>query len=228
MTWASKKQREFLQARLPVYIEHQANGTTPKFWDPTMKEWFAIWPEKKDPKTGKSFVSVSKRIVSYSMDRCSRRFCQRIHEWYNNHTRGHKSSAMSSTLPITAATTCGGRRSRRVLSLCGRRGRKLSVIQVYIAAYYVTKLKAVVDEEFAKYKAEEHGEGEEKTRLQFMYDVCSDMYENESAEVKSEVEGIWLEQDGEDEEAFGDDGKPVKEGVLKEWDESVLLHLEYY
>lgn len=126
---------------------------------------------------------------------------------------------MSSTLPIAPATTSGGRRSRRVLSLGGRRGRKLSVIQVYIATYYVTKLKAVVDLEFAKYKAEEHEEGQEKTRIQFMYDVCSDMYEKEAPSVKSEVESAWLEQDAEDDDALNDDGKPVKEGVLQEWDE---------
>lgn len=131
---------------------------------------------------------------------------------------------MSSTLPIAPATSTSGRRSRRVLNLGGRRGRKLSVIQVYIVAYYNAKLKAVVDVEYAKYRAEEHGEGEEKTRVQFMYDVCSDMYENETAEVKSEIEGIWLEQDAEDEGASNDDGKPVKEGVLKEWDESVVSY----
>lgn len=97
----------------------------------------------------------------------------------------------------------------------------MSVIQVYIATYYCAKLKAVVDLEFAKYKAEAHEEGQEKTRIQFMYDVCSDMYEKESPSVKSEVETTWLEQDAEDDEALNDDGKPVKEGVLQEWDESV-------
>lgn len=90
-------------------------------------------------------------------------------------------------------------------------------------AYYNSKLKAVMDLEYAKYKAEVHDGGEEKLRIQFMYNICLDMYENESAEVKSEVEGIWLAQDAEDEEAFNDDRKPVKEGVLKEWDESVVL-----
>lgn len=59
MTWATKSQLEFLKGRLPVYLEHQANGTTPQFWTPTMDEWYATWPEKKDAKTGKSFVSVS-------------------------------------------------------------------------------------------------------------------------------------------------------------------------
>lgn len=132
---------------------------------------------------------------------------------------------MDSNLPIVPTTTASGRRSRRVLSLSGRRSRKLSVIQIYIVTYYQAKLKAVVDEEYEKYKAEVRGEGEEeRSRIQFMYDVCSDMYEKESAEVKSEVGTAWLEQDAEDDEPFNDDGKPVKEGVLMEWDESVVPH----
>lgn len=83
------------------------------------------------------------------------------------------------------------------------------------------KLKAVVDEEYAKYKAEVREGEDERSRLQFMYDVCSDMYEKESDEVKSDVETAWLGQDTEDEEPFNDDGKPVKTGMLSEWDESV-------
>lgn len=133
---------------------------------------------------------------------------QRIRHWYNNATRGDKANGIG----------VGAKARRSVINLTGRTlTRKLSRVQMYMLLYFDLKLKAAVDEEFAKEKTRVLAEGEERrARVKVMCDVCTAMLENESPEVIEEVDSATTEQDGVDEDNTDDD---VWETLLKTWDE---------
>lgn len=100
-------------------------------------------------------------------------------DWFKNHSRASASSGE-------------GRRS--LLDLRAKRHRKLSLLQAYSKLYYDSKVKSIVEERWK----EEHVDYMRKNPnltasarippLKFRNEVTQEMLDDESAEVKREVE----------------------------------------
>lgn len=91
----------------------------------------------------------------------------------------------------------------------------LQPFQAYSKLYHKSKLKAIIDEKFKEYQ--QNTEGEQKSRFAFATSLTKQMLDNESEEVKQEVEAyrkqllednkIKLEDDDENEGLVDDEAQ---------------------
>jgi hypothetical protein len=122
---------------------------------------------------------------------------KQIKDWFKNHTRASGSM---------------GQGQRPLLNLSQKKAKKLPVWQAYSKHFYEEKLKEVVQVHWnAKFKTENPEHDEENTPippppLQFRNEVIRTMYEEESEEVKKEIEVYRDKQGIEASEMIDDDG----------------------
>lgn len=82
--------------------------------------------------------------------------------------------------------------TRQGLLNFGKRDRKLSRLQMYQKKYYKPKWKVVVERKWKEYQAQqnEDDETELKARIAFVNELCAKFLEDESEEVKKEIDGL--------------------------------------
>jgi hypothetical protein len=121
---------------------------------------------------------------------------QQIKDWFKNHSRASESISEG---------------QQKILDLSNKKAKKLPLWQAYSKRFYEEKLKEAVQAHWnAKHKTENPDHDEETpiapSPLQFQNEVIRAMYEEESDEVKKEIESYWDKLGIEDMEAIDNEG----------------------
>jgi hypothetical protein len=102
---------------------------------------------------------------------------KRVKQWFNNHSRAHGGELTSRA---------------KVLDLTKKKKKKLQITQAYSALYYDSKLKDIIADRWNDHCASQPGcvEGKKVSlpNIAFRNKVIREAYEEETQEVKDEVE----------------------------------------
>jgi|HubBroStandDraft_1064217.scaffolds.fasta_scaffold02537_11 hypothetical protein len=198
--WATAEQESWLRERMNDYQTGQGRGGRGlvAFWGPVFEGWFQHWPEGVEGMVEGSSAYMeavdAKKKVSHCLKKNARLTltvcCQRIKQWFNNHSRSGS----------TSGTT------QKLIDLKGKRTRKLQMTQMYSRMFWEEKIKPIAEERWCAHLAL-HPELVFKRGipLAFRNDVIKELFEKEPAEVKAEVarrrdEEVSDEETGADED----------------------------
>jgi hypothetical protein len=189
--WTTAEQREWLTEKLPSYKASRNSQVPADIWPSIFEGWFQKWalgePDASEVNIAAEVRLKNKKKVSVLLQmRVNTHFgsrnVQQIREWFKNHSRSSASSGPNA-----------GRRP--VLDLGGKKtkARKLTVFQAYSKLYYESKVKDAVqagwaDEYLAKNPTHSPTDPIPPPSIAFRNKVTQQLYENESEDVKSEVE----------------------------------------
>jgi hypothetical protein len=200
--WTTEEQEEWLSEWVPDFVQSQKDKSSSKFFAPIYSEFHKLWPyrepteeeieaqikegdteegdtekakvkeEAKAKAKGIIFKDENKVSIIFLSDMKSRLTVvyQQIYWWYFNHSR----------------STTSGTDSRNVLKLQG--SRHLQPYQAYSQLYYESKLKPIIDKKYKEH-LETVPSDEQKTAFAFRVNEMKKLFEDESDEVKREVEG---------------------------------------
>lgn len=191
-SWQTPDQKAFIEAYLPPYVRHSADGTAKAmFWPDFLKKWFEKWPltqegDTQEDRTKKIGVSTPHILLTEHVD-LNLRSTQQLKRVFKSAAEDH---------------AAGGRRN---LHLEGPPSRKRSEVQVYMSLFYDTRIRAVVQERWAKanipnmdFSREEVPEDEvepqdsslfkdTKIPLCFKNAVAQELFKSEQEDVKAAV-----------------------------------------
>ena len=189
--WTTEAQEEFLTSKIPTYLASQGSKSRSDFWPTLWEKYFEQWPlpltsdkEKVEGEVDPDNLKKAKQVRIFSLSDLHKTYspCQRVKEWFNNHTR---------------ETYSAGDKRKQVLNLKVKKPKLLPDWQAYSLLYYDTRVKEVVSDTWPierarlleqKSNGEEVVDAPEAAPLWFRNKTTRSEFNMETEEVKNEVE----------------------------------------
>ncbi|TFY57514.1 hypothetical protein EVJ58_g6971 [Rhodofomes roseus] len=164
--WTTEEQFQWLVSWGSSFRQHREAGTLSRFWPEVGREWFKVFPERNT--LYPDFHGPLTEDEAAALDKAIGNRAKRLRNWFNN-KNGQKARRAES--------------ARVDLNILKPRGRRaLQATEVYSRKYYKDRVKPLVDD------ALKSGDYDKTARLNLIKRLTRETYEDESPEIKAEVE----------------------------------------
>ncbi|EMD36393.1 hypothetical protein CERSUDRAFT_74373 [Gelatoporia subvermispora B] len=177
--WATEVQLLWLRSHVPMFREHQANGTVRAFWPFIRHEWFSSFPEwsvvfgPESDRTPDNLTQGERVVYAGAIELRKRQ----IYNWYNNY-QGDLGRRAMQVRPLSAW----------LLKMCLRpRGQRApQLVEYYSQHYYDSRVKPFVQDELKACLAR----GERPNRIAVIKRVTRERFEKETDEFRDYIRAM--------------------------------------